>query len=186
MSKPVKNLVMAELVKRYAGVDSACVVELTGINGVATHKLRGSLRSKGIELHVIKNRLAKRALAETKLSPVREALEGPCALATGGSSIVDVAKELVRLRKDFPTLALKKTVVEGDTSLVDVELVAKWKGKLETQGEVAMLAASPGRRLAGCIVSPGGKIAGCVKAIVEKLEKAEAPVEPPTETPAAA
>jgi large subunit ribosomal protein L10 len=177
MSKPIKNLVMNELTTRYAGVDSACVVELTGIDGIATHKLRGSLRAKGIELHVIKNRLAKRALAETKLGPLSLILAGPCALATGGSSIVDVAKELVRLRKDFPTLGLKKTVVEGDASLVDVEAVAKWKGKAEIQGEVAMLAVSPGRRLAGCIVSPGGKIAGCVKAIVEKLEKVAAPAE---------
>ena len=60
---------------------------------------------------------------------------------------------------------------------VDVEQVAAWKGKLETQGEVAMLAASPGRRLAGCIVAPGGRIAGCVKAIIEKLEKAAMPAE---------
>jgi len=177
MSKPVKNLVMQELAKRYADADSACVVELTGIDGVATHRLRGSLRSKGIELHVIKNRLAKRALAGTKLAPLCPVLSGPCALATGGASIVDVAKELVRLRKDFPALTLKKTVVEGDAALVDVEQVAAWKGKLETQGEVAMLAASPGRRLAGCIVAPGGRIAGCVKAIIEKLEKAAMPAE---------
>ncbi len=179
MSKPVKNLEIQDLSKRYAGVDSACVVDLTGLDAIATHKLRGGLRSKGIELHVVKNRLAKRAFADSPLAPIGTYLDGPCALATGGSSIVDIAKELVRWRKDLPAITLKKAVVEGDADLVDVEVLAKWRSRAEVQGEAAMLAVSPGRRLAGCVAGPGGRIAGCLKAIVEKLEKTQGPAPEP-------
>lgn len=174
MSKPVKDIVTNEIAARYKGVDSACVVDLTGLDSIKTHKLRGGLRQKGIELHVVKNRLARRAFASGALAPLGKSLVGPCALATGGQSIVDVAKELVKWAKDLRTIGLKKAIVEGDPDLVDVEVVATWKGRPELQGEAAMLASSPGRRLAGCVGGPAGRIAGCVKAIVEKAGPAGA------------
>ncbi len=172
MSKPVKNLITQELARRYGGVSSACVVDLTGLDAVATHKLRGMLRAQGIEMHVVKNRMARRAFADGPLAPLGEQLDGPCALVTGGDSVVDVAKLLVKAAKDFPAIGLKKAIVDGDRELIPVEVVAGWKSKRETLGEVVMLATSPGRRLAGCLVGGGGRIAGCLKAIIEKAEKA--------------
>lgn len=176
MSKPVKNMVIEELASSFQGVDSACVVDLTGTDAIATHKLRGVLHQKGIRLQIVKNRLARKAFADGPLEPLSKAMAGPCALVTGGASIVDVAKELMRLTKDVPTLKLKQAIVEGDASLLDVEQLSTWKSRNETIGEVAMLIASPGRRVAGCVRGPGGRLAGCVKAVVEKQE----------ETPAAA
>jgi hypothetical protein len=43
---------------------------------------------------------------------------------------------------------------------------------VELQGEIVVLAASPGRNLAGAIAGPAGAIAGCIKSLVEKLEEA--------------
>jgi large subunit ribosomal protein L10 len=172
MSKPVKNLITQELSKRYGGVSSACVVDLTGLNAIATRKLRGVLRSQGIEMHVVKNRMARRAFAGGPLAPLGDQLDGPCALVTGGESVVDVAKLLLKATRDFPAIGLKKAILEGDPELIPVEVVAGWKSKKETLGELAMLATSPGRRIAGCLVGGGGRIAGCLKAIVEKAEKA--------------
>jgi large subunit ribosomal protein L10 len=162
------------LSKRYAGVSSACVIDLTGMDAIATHKFRGTLRAKGIELHVVKNRMARRAFAGGPLAALGEYLDGPCALATGGESVVDVAKVLLSCVKEFPKLTVKKAIVDGDAELVPVDVLAKWKSKKETQGEVIMLATSPGRRIAGCLTGPGGRIAGCLKAIIEKAEKAGA------------
>ncbi len=171
MSKPVKDLITQELRKRYAGTASACVVELTGLDSIKTHKLRGALRSQGIEMHVVKNRLARRAFASGPLQALGDYLDGPCALVTGGDSIVDVAKALVKAAKDFPILKLKKAIVDGDQELVAVEEVATWRNKRETLGELVMLITSPGRRLAGCLVGPGGRIAGGLKAMAEKAER---------------
>lgn len=173
MSKPVKDLITKELAAAYAGVDSACVVDLTGLDAIATHKVRGALRSKGIALHVVKNRLARRAFADGPLAPLGSVLQGPCALAIGGESIVDVAKELVRLTKEHGAIALKMAIIEGEPDLANVAEVATWKSKAETQGEVVMLALSPGARISGCLRAPGGLIAGCLKAIIEKAEKGD-------------
>ncbi len=185
MSKPVKDMIIRELSARFAGVSSACVVDLTGIDAMATHKLRGGLRAKGIRLQVVKNRMARRAFSGGPLQPVGDVLDGPCALATGGDSIVDVAKTLVQLAKDFPALKLRTAVVDGDKDLVDVNTLAKWKSRKETLAEIAMLLSSPGRRIAGCLAGPGGRIAGCLKAMIEKAEK-DVPEAPAAEAPPAA
>ncbi len=176
MSKPIKDVITREYQTSYAELDAACVVNVIGLDAVSTNRLRSELTAKNIHMQVVRNSLARRALEKNTLGPLAAALEGPCALVTGGESVIDVAKLLVGMKKTYPKLELKLGMVEGDPSLMEVEQISKLKSRVEMLGEVAMLIASPGRRLAGCLQSPGGKLAGCVKAIVEKAEK-DAPAE---------
>ncbi|HEY3246469.1 MAG TPA: 50S ribosomal protein L10 [Phycisphaerae bacterium] len=171
MSKPLKEMVTDTLRRRFDGLDSACVVDLTGLDVVRTHRLRQELRAKSIRMHVVKNSLARRAFKGGPLEALGEALEGPSALVTGGTSVMDVAKELVRWSKEFPKLKLKRAIIEGERNLVPVEEVARMRGRRELIGELLMLISSPGRAIAGCAQSPGGKIAGCLKALAEKHDE---------------
>jgi len=168
MSKAVKALMTEQLRERYAGMSSACVVELTGLNVQAQEKLRRNLRGKSARLEVVKNSLARRAFQGGPLDPLGEALAGPCAVVTSSGSLIDVAKLLVEAAKEFKKLKLKQGVLDGDPMLLSVEAIAKMRGRLEILGELAMLLSSPGRALAGCLQSPQAKIAGCLKAIAEK------------------
>lgn len=170
MSKPVKDIITRDYETRYKEFDEACVVNVIGLDAVSTNRLRNELKAKNIRMQVVTNNLARRALKEHPLGPLASALKGSCALVTGGESIIDVAKTLVGFKKTYPAIELKIGMVEGDPDLIEVEEMAKLKSRTEMIGEVAMMIASPGRRLAGCINSPAGKIAGCVKAIVEKAE----------------
>jgi len=63
MSKAIKELIERDLKKKYADLDSAMVVSVHGLSGVDANKVRGRLRKKQIEVHVIKNRAAKVNLA---------------------------------------------------------------------------------------------------------------------------
>ena len=171
MSKPVKDLITNEYKSAYADVISACVVSVIGLDAKSTNKLRGELRAKDIKLRVVKNSLARRAFVDAPLSPLAEALDGPCALVTGGTSAIDVAKLLAAATKEYPELELKLGILEGDPDLIEVAQLAKMMGRDELLAEVAMLIASPGRRLAGAIGGPAGRLAGCVKAIVDKAEE---------------
>jgi ribosomal protein L10 len=87
---------------------------------------------------------------------------------TSEDSIIDAAKSLVDLAKEFASLQLKHAVFEGDPMLLTVEQLSKMRTKSEILGEVAMLIASPGRAIAGCLRSPQAKIAGCLKAMIDK------------------
>ena len=172
MSKSVKDLVTREYKGGYDGVDSACVVSVIGMDAISTNRLRGELLSQNIRLQVIKNSLARRAFGDGPLGPLAAALEGPCALVTGGESIIDVAKTLAGFCKTYPQIELKKGILAGDPDLIDVAQLAKMKNRGELLADVAMLIASPGRALAACLSSPGGRIAGCLKAIAEKHQEA--------------
>lgn len=176
MSKPVKDLVTREYQKNYGSLDNACVVSVIGLDAISANKLRGELRAKRIRLQVIKNSLAKRALSGGPLEPLADALDGPCALVTGGESLIDVAKILIEAKKKYPALQLKLGMLGGDPSLIGIEQLSKMKSRQELLSEIALLISSPGRKLAACLVGPAGKVAGCLKAIADKEEKpAEAP-----------
>lgn len=147
------------------------MVNLTGLDVERTIKLRRELNSKAIQLHVIKNSLARRAFAGGPLEALGKALNGPCALAIGGDSIIEVAKTLVQCAKELGDIELKQAIVEGDTELLTVADVARMLGRRELLGEIAMLVSSPGRAVAGCIGSPAGKIAGCLKTLADREDE---------------
>lgn len=174
MSKKAKQLVADEYQRMYEGVDSVCVVDLTGLDAKMTHRVRGRFREKGIELHVVRNALARRAFEGSPLEPVGKALSGPCALVKGGHSIIDVARELVSIAGETGHVALKFGVVEGAPELIPIEQMARMKSRAELQGEVVMLILSPWRRVCGQVTSPWARVAGCIKAIGEKHEESQA------------
>ncbi len=170
MSKRVKDLETKELTGRYGELDSVCVVSVSGMDAISANRLRGALIERSMELHVVRNRLTRRALGDGPLGPLVKSLNGPCAFVTSDASVVDVAKELVRLAGEYPKLELKDGILDGDETLVPVTDIAKMKSRVEMLGDVVMLALSPGRRVAGCLTGPGGRIAGGIKALVDRLE----------------
>jgi large subunit ribosomal protein L10 len=168
MSKPVKAMVTAVLKDRYAGMDGACVVDLTGMTVREQEKLRAALREKQARIEVVKNAMAKRAFQNTPLAAIGSALQGPCALVTSSESLIDIARVLVNSAKEHVALKLKQAMLEGDPELFTVEELSKMRGRGELLGEVAMLISSPGRAIAGCLGAPAARIAGCLKARIDE------------------
>lgn len=175
MSKTVKNMIMRDYTSRLAGANDAMVISIRGMKAIDTTKLRGVLRKKQIKVQVIRNSLARKTFQGTGLEGLAELLTGPSALAFGGASVVEVAREIVNVLKDFPTLELKGAILDGTLFKGDkgVKELSKYPTKAEAVGQVVTLLVSPGRKLAAQIKGPGSNIAGLIKAIEEKLEKGE-------------
>ncbi len=168
MSKAIKAMISDEYRTRYDGVESACVVDLSGLTVQEQEAIRASLRERSARMEVVKNRLVRRVFEAGPLEALGQALEGPCALVTTTGSMIDVAKSLVAAAKEFERLELKHALLDGDQSLLSVVELSRLKGRTELLGEILALLTSPGRAVAGCVRSPASKIAGCLQAIADK------------------
>jgi len=173
MSKYLKGLLQADLEKRFAEVSEFVVVDYKGITGNENNAMRGALKAKGIQLTVVKNSMMRRALeALDRESAGSLFLSGPCAVAYGGDSVVDVAKELATWAKQVQAISIRGAYLDGEVlDAGQAAELAKMPSRSELQGQVVQLALSPGSRVVGAAMGPGGRIAGCIKSLIEKLEK---------------
>ncbi len=173
MSTYVKRLFQKELEKKFEAVGDFLVVDTKGVGGNDNNEMRGALKAKGIRLAVVKNALMSRALEGLGKPSAKSLFEsGPSAVAYGGDSIVDVAKEIAEWGKKLEVVSIKGAFVDGAVLDSDSAVaLSKMPSRIELQGEVVMLANSPGRCIAGGLLGPGGIISGCIKGLVEKLEK---------------
>jgi large subunit ribosomal protein L10 len=182
MSKAVKNIIMRDYKARIknpaddTAFHDAVLISIRGVKGVDNTKLRGTLAKKNIKVTVIRNSLAKKTFEGSALASLNDMLTGSSALAYGGQSVVEVARELVAAITKMPKVELKGAILDGTVykGKEGVEELSRFPTREEAVAKVVTLVVSPGRNLMGQIKGPGATIAGIIKAIETKLEKGEA------------
>ena len=175
MSKQLKNLIADEVRKRLDGVNDALLVNVIGLDSANTFTLRKELRSKNINLLVVKNSLARRATEGTPLAKAFDNSEGSLAVVWGAEDFVSLAKELVALHKkpEFEKFTPQGGVMEGEKLTAEkVNEVSKWPNRAGQISIVLGQILSPGSKLLSQINAPGGKLLSQVK---KKSEGEEAP-----------
>jgi len=172
MSKPVKQMIMADYKRRFEELEGALVIDIRGIEANANNQMRLGLADKEIRVTVIKNSLAKKAFEGTGLQSLTPALRGPSALAYGGTSVVDVARELVEWARKVDDLDLKGAVLDGEyyDGADGVKRLSQFPTRDEAKAKVVQLVLSPAGRLLGGALSPGARLLGVIREIQQRLE----------------
>ena len=174
MSKYVKNLISDHLRERLVDVSDALLVNVIGLDANASNTLRAELRSKDINIMVVKNSMAARATAGTSLAPMFEGLTGTAAVCWGSEDIVSLAKEITRLadEDDYEAFEARGGVMDGEPlTAAEVTAVSKWPSRQEQLGILLGQILGPGATLAAQLSGPGGALAGQIKQKVEEGEE---------------
>ena len=101
-----KKAVVAEVSAQVAGAQSIIVAEYRGLGVVDITVLRAQARSKGIYLRVLKNTLARRALAGTPFEGLADKLIGPLIYGISADPVA-AAKTLSEFAKGNEKLVIK-------------------------------------------------------------------------------
>jgi large subunit ribosomal protein L10 len=157
LNRNEKAAVVTDVSAQAARSQTLALAEYRGLTVESLNKLRVDARSKGVYLHVLKNTLARRAVAGTPFEVASGAMVGP--LIYGFSEDAVAAAKVV---SDFAKTN-DKLVVKGGA----------YAGKaLDAEG-VKALASIPSRevliaQVAGLLKSPIQRMAGVLAAVAEK------------------
>jgi large subunit ribosomal protein L10 len=112
--KPEKAAAVEALHDKLTRAVSAVLADFRGLNVQELTDLRRQLREASLELAVVKNTLARRAVQHTAFEKLSPYLKGPTSIALSYRDVVAPAKVLSTYLKKQPKLALRAGFFEGE------------------------------------------------------------------------
>ena len=184
LNRNEKAAVVADVSAQAAKSQTLALAEYRGLTVEHLNKLRVDARAKGVYLHVLKNSLARRAVAGTPFEVASEAMSGPLIYGFSEDAVA-AAKVMADFAKGNDKLIVKGGAYAGKALSADgVKALAAIPSREVLIAQVAGLLKSPIQRMAVVL----GAVAALRAGPVEEAAPAEAaPAEAaPAETPAAA
>jgi large subunit ribosomal protein L10 len=113
IAKTAKAEKVVALHTKFAEAKAAILADYSGLNVQQLAELRGQLREAAVELQVVKNTLARRAVQETGFVPLEDHFVGPISVAFAQHDAVAMAKALTEYARKEPKLNVRVGLVEG-------------------------------------------------------------------------
>ncbi len=113
VSKADKAAELGQLEVAFREADTALLVDYRGITVPQVTELRRQIRAVGGSYRVVKNTLAKRAIAGTPFEAFTADFVGTTAVVSTSSDPVALAKALTTFAKTTPAITVKAAVVQG-------------------------------------------------------------------------
>jgi len=159
-----KKVVVDEVAQYAAKALSAVAAEYRGLTVVELTQLRISARETGVYLRVVKNSLAKRAIAGTEFECMQEGLKGPLILAFSMEAPGAAARLINDFAKSNDKLIAKVIAFDGQS--LDVSELSRL-ASLPTRDEGISL-------IMAVMKAPVGKLARTLAALRDQMQESEA------------
>jgi ribosomal protein L10 len=174
MDRATKESFVSDLRERINKAPVVYLTDFTGLDVKAMTDLRRSIKATGAELLVVKNRLAKRAFAETELPDVSESLEGPTGMVLGYEDAAVLAKALSDFAKDHDKKPVFKLGIMDNKILQAEQLnaIAQLPSRDVLYSMLAGVLEAPMAALASALEAKIQETAGLIDALREEREKA--------------
>ena len=167
MKRPDKESFVGEFRAQVSEASVMYLADFSGLDVKSITRLRSDLKGTGAQFLVVKNRLAKLALAELDLPEIGEHLVGPTAFVLSTSDAAAPAKAITDFAKQhndrpvFKVGVLEKNLLEADA----IKKIASLPSREELLAQVAGAFEAPMAAFAGALGALLQEFAGLLDAL---------------------
>lgn len=166
-----KEAIVAEVSEAAASAVSAVLSDYRGLTVEEMTAIRAKARATGVYLKVIRNSLAKRALAGTAYECLDEAFVGPTLLAFSQDDPGSAARLLKDSAKEYSALEVKALSIGGEFfGAGDIDRIARLPTLDGARAMLMSVLLAPVTKLARTLNEVPGKLVRTVAAIKDAKE----------------
>lgn len=157
LNRNEKAVVVSDVAAQAAKSQTLALAEYRGLTVEALNKLRVTARAQGVYLHVLKNTLARRAVAGTPFEAASESMVGPLIYGFSEDAVA-AAKVIADFAKTNDKLVIKGGAYGGKALDVNgVKALASVPSKEVLLSQIAGLLKSPVQRTAAVLAALAAK-----------------------------
>ncbi len=173
MPTAAKAQLIEEMTEKLGRARGAVLLQTEGLTVAEAQDLRRKLRAQGIELHVIKNTLLRKASEAAQYQDLSALLQGQTAIALSFDDEVATAKAVTDYLKTARTakpVKVKAGILErGPISAKQVEDLAKIPPRDELRGQVVGTVMGPLNQTYGVLSAPLRDLVNVLEARIRQL-----------------
>ena len=170
-----KKVVVAEVNAVAAKALSVVGAENRGLTVTQMTDLRAKARKQGVYLRVVKNTLARKAVAGTPFECIGPALKGPIVLAFSNDDPGAAARIVKAFAKDNDKLVTMLISLGGLLlKPADIDRVASMPTRAQALSQLLGVMKAPIAKFVGTLATPNSKLVRTLAAVLE-AKKAQAP-----------
>jgi large subunit ribosomal protein L10 len=155
-----KEALVAEVNDVAATALSAIAAEYRGLTVAQMTEFREKARNEGVYVRVVKNTLAKRAVAGTEFECLTDALKGPIVLAFSKEDPGSAARVVEDFAKEHEDLVTKAIAIGGDLyPAEDLKRLASLPTHDQARAQLLGLFQAPASQLVRTLAEPPAKFA---------------------------
>src|ERR1043166_6416001 len=161
-----KKALVTEVSAIAAKAQSVVAAEYRGLTVGQMTELRAKARVQGVYMRVVKNTLARKALAGTSFESVGPKLKGPLILAFSKDDPGAAARVVKAFAKDNDKLVATLVSLGGEVlSAKDLEKVASLPSRAQALSQLLRVLKAPIQKLVGTIAAPNQKLVRTIAAV---------------------
>ena len=170
-----KKALVAEVAEVAAKAQSVVAAEYRGLSVAQMTELRSKARKQGVYMRVVKNTLARKALAGTSFESVGPKLKGPLVLAFSQDDPGAAARVVKEFARAHEKLVATLVALGGQVlPAAELEKVASLPTRSQALSMLLGVLKAPIAKLVGTLAAPGAKLARTVAAIRDQKQAAGA------------
>ncbi len=175
LDRQKKTELIEDVQDKFKRAKATFIAEYKGIKAVEMNEIRKALREASIDLKIVRNTLARRAIKGTELEHISGELTGSTAIAFSYKDAAQAAKALTQFAKDTPNLKLKMGTLGAKVlSLDEIKGLAELPPREVLLGKFLGSLKSPSTGLVGVLSGVPRKFLYALNAI-QKKKAAEQP-----------